>query len=177
MKKSFLIYLLLFFCLCHNTMSQSSGSAEFSLIFKFAKNIPVDKLEANYRHTNGNNFYKVNYKVDTKKNQLTLFVKNHFIYGIAFPVIIFSYKDEMYNNYTKEIVEIKQLYYFITKKTEYYKDAYKIKYKFKNELPNIINEAVNKYQHKYEIKNIGTLTEENKNYHLSNRIVKIKKIN
>ncbi|WP_146106897.1 hypothetical protein [Polaribacter porphyrae] len=176
MKKSFLIYLSILIFLCQNSFAQSSGTAEFSLTFKFAKNIPVEKLDLHYSYTNGNTFYKINYKVDTKKNRLTLFVKNHFIYGVTFPTIIFTYNEQLYDNNSEEKIEIKRQYYFITKKTEYYKEAYKIKYKFKNELPNIIVEAINKDQAKYNVKNIATLAWEGRNYHLSNRMVKIKKL-
>lgn len=177
MKKSFLLYFSITFCLFQNSYAQSSGSAEFSLTFKFEKTIPVEKLNVSYSYVNGNNFYKINYKVDTKKNELTLFVKNHFIYGIPFPAIIFSYNEQLYNSYSKEKVEIKRLYYFITQKTEYYKKAYKVKYKFTNGLPNIVVKATDKYQSKYEVKKTATLDWELRNYNLSNVIGRIKKVN
>lgn len=175
MNKKTLFALITFISFSGSLLAQSSGSEEFSLTFKFKKNIPIENIDIYYNYNNGNKLKDVNYKINSKENQLILFGENHFIYGVSFPTIVFSYNEKIYDSYTNKEVEFRHSFYFITDNFEHYK-YYKGRLNFTKNEPNIVVTLDRKKDSIYKTKKIYHLNWEMLKSSFSNNRIKVKKL-
>ncbi len=134
-------YILTFFILFSGlAFGQASGSADFSFNVKFEKDIPLEEIEIFYFNKGGNNFTKINYKLNISDNEIELFGNHHFIVGAGFPLIVFSHKGKMIYETTNEETETLNLFYLIIKRDTFHKDDedFNKELKFSKEKPNVI---------------------------------------
>lgn len=172
MKSFFLIFFSTINLISSSIFCQSSGHAEFELTFNFAKKIPVKNIKVYYYFNQANDLRKINYKVDVEKNQLKLFVENHFIYGVNFPTLIFSHKKEGENP------KINFLYYFMTENKEFYDKDRKYVFKINDRHPNtLVKFDYNKSGKKiYKIEHVYNLNNGTSRHIFSNVLVEVDKL-
>ncbi len=134
-------YIILLFAIISNfAFGQATTTYDFSFKVKFEHDIPVQKIEIYYYEKPGNSFREINYRINTKNNEIELFGRNHCIIGASFPLIVFSNKKEEVYKPTNEKAEIQDLFYLITKMDSYYNDFNK-ELEFSLSYPSIVVSA------------------------------------
>ncbi len=139
--KNLIIFFFLVFSI--TTFGQATATENFSFKVKFDKEIPIEKLKIYYIEKSGNDFININYKLNISENEIELFGKNHYVFEVGFPSIIFSLKGVKIYEQNNEIAETQKLFYLISNKGS-----------FDNTFDKELNFSLNKSNIKIDYENI-----------------------
>lgn len=156
--------------------SQASSSGEFNLTISFERDIPVSKISAYTYVKSGNSIETVNVKIDSLSNSITITGTNHYIIPVNFPILYFSYSENIrINKNSNQQLESSKFFYLINKGLVTYDKNYKLK--FSKQKPNILIKAENK--NGVETYNIETFDSWDGNYlflknlNITNEVLKL----
>ena len=176
MKKMKKLIVFIFILLPKFFYSQASSSGEFNITVSFERNIPVSKISA-YSYVKSGNWIKtVNVKIDSLSNSITIKGTNHYIIPVNFPILYFSYSENIrINEDSNQQLERSKIFYLINEKLTTYDENYELK--FTKDKPNILIKAENK--NGVETENVETFDSWDGNYlflknlNITNEVLKL----
>ena len=74
---------------------QSNTSSDFQVKIKFDTSISVTNIKPHYLFTNGNQMENITCKKDTLDNSIVIYGHNDYIFWVSFPVLVFTFTENV----------------------------------------------------------------------------------